>query len=152
MSPLPRLAALALAATLHATGCRARDEDVVAERIRAAMTAANARDAAGVFEDVAPGFEGPRGADARESRAIVAAMLRRPGWLRVFELRLQVQVEGDRADAEVEVVLAAGREVERLEDLLPTDGDVVVFSLRWERRGRAWLLVGADHRRAASRP
>lgn len=149
MTPVPR--ALALLALLSAFACTdpASPEQIVRGQIDAAVAAARGKDVGDVFRDVADDFDGPRGADRRESKRMVAAQLLRPGWVSVFAPRVDVSPPEDGAvRATVELVVARGRPVERLEDVLPTNADR--FTLRTTSRqvDGAWRFVAGEIDRA----
>ncbi len=140
---------LLFALSLFTLSCKGDDEAQIRALVRRAMEAANEKRVSGVVEDAAPEFRGPRGADLSESRRILLGFFMGRGWVRVFERRIEVTLlDGAAAKAEVEVVLAQGRPVEKLEDLLPTDATVLVFSLELVKRGGDWALTRAEYRQA----
>ena len=128
-------------------GCRKAqsDEDQVRAVIRRAIEAANEKKAGDVVEDAASDFAGPRGADLRECRRILTGYFLQKGWLKVFEQRLEVQVEGTSADAKLEVVVARGTPVTSIEDVVPKQASRLSFDLKLRKRDGAWLFTNADY-------
>jgi hypothetical protein len=141
------------------SGCeRASAADEIRGVIRASAGAASKHDVRGVLAPFADDFCGARrdgpllgrtrsgsgcgGLTRADVRRAVTAQLLPKGWVRVFIPNLDVEVEGAaRAAVTVDAVLARGTEVERLEDLLPADGDAFRFDLALERRAGDWLIV-----------
>ena len=129
------------------TGCKKDDDEKLVKRvIRDAVEAANEKRAAGVVEDAADHFVGPRKADVRESRRLLMGFFLRKGWLKVFEKKLEVTVAGTTAQAKLEVAVAEGEEVKTLQDLLPTNATMLEFDLDLEKIDGDWKFVKADYR------
>ena len=142
--PLPHLA-LALLALV---ACRApSDEDLVRGAVQRAITAVNDKQPADVVKDAAPDLRGPSGSDLKEVRRVVTGYLLTQGWVRAFERKLAVTVAEGAATAHVdlEVVLARGNKVERLEDVVPTQATVLDMDLELEKRDGAWRFVEAAY-------
>ena len=139
---------------LHSVGACPRgisEEDRVKAVIRRAIEAANEKQASAVVAEVAPGFEGPSGADVRECRRILTGYFLQRGWLKVFERRLDVAIDGSKARAELEVVLARGTPVKTVEDVVPKQASRVYFELELERNDDdVWRFTRASYRQALS--
>ncbi len=132
---------------LLASCTKTSDQDKIKAVIDRAISAANEKRAGGVVEDALPNFKGPRGADVRESRRILMGYFLRQGWVRVFKRDLQVQVAGDKATATLDATIAVGKPVQKLEDVLPTNGAAVVFTLELEKKGDDWKFAKASYRK-----
>ena len=113
-------------------------EDAVKSVVRAAMEGANEKRVTKVVENALDNFEGPRGADLRDSRRLLTGYFLQQGWLRVFEQDLAVQIEGDVAHAQLEVIMARGKPVEKLEDVLPKQASKYRFELDLEKTDGDW--------------
>ncbi len=141
-----RLFLLALLPLLaHCT--KTSDEDKIKAVIDRAITAANEKRAGGVVEDALPSFKGPRGADIRESRRILMGYFLSKGWVRVFKREVSVQVQGDQATATLDATIAIGKPVQKLEDILPTNGAAVVFTLELQKKDGDWKFTKASYRK-----
>lgn len=141
----PSILALAL---LFAGACTEPDrpEAIVRSQINQALAAARGKDLGDVFDHVAPDFVGPGGMGLRETQRYVAGYLLRPGWMTVFAPRVDVSPpdEDGIVRSRLELVVARGRPVEKLEDVLPTDADRLwVRTESRERRG-AWGFTRAE--------
>ena len=137
-----------LLSLLSSIGCKRAlsDEEQVRAVIRKAVSAANDKEAAGVVEDTAPGFKGPGGADVAECRRILTGYFLQQGWLKVFERGLEVNVEGAKASAELDALVARGTPVESVEDILPKQASRLVFELQLEKNERGWAFSRASYR------
>ncbi|MCK6548228.1 hypothetical protein L6R52_20440 [Myxococcota bacterium] len=139
----------ALALTSFTNCSKTSDEDLVRAVIFRAIDGANEKAPAKVLADVAPGFQGPGGADVQESKRILLGYFLQQGWIRVFPRGLEITVDGARATAKLGAVVARGNEVKRIEDVLPTNGDVVEFTLELSKESGDWKLTRASYRRGA---
>lgn len=147
--------ALLLFIGLGAGACTdpASPEQVVRGQINAALEAARDKDLGDVFDDVHDGFTGPRGATLRETKRTVAGYLLRPGWMTVFAPRVEVASPEDGVvRATIDLVVARGRPVEQLEDVVPTNADR--FTVRTTSRSieGAWRFVSAEVDRGPQLP
>ena len=129
-------------------GCPTPDDETLIQRIiRSAIAAANDRKPSDVLARVADEFQGPQGMSRGDVQRMLLGRLLQDRWLRVFERSLTVEAKGTTATARLDVVLAQGKAVARLEDLLPTDASVGRFDLILEKRGTSWWIVGASYTR-----
>lgn len=144
----PLLFSLLAAVAASSTACKKEnDEDLVKAVIRKAVDAANEKSAKGVVEDAAESFVGPRKANKREARRILMGFFLRKGWIKAFERKLEVTIDSEtEASALLEVVLAEGKEVKALKDVLPTNGTVLEFKLKLRKIDDDWKFVTADYR------
>jgi hypothetical protein len=127
-------------------GCRKdSDEDQVRAVIRKALTAANEKSAGGVVADAANGFKGPQNSDINECRRILVGYFMQQGWLHAFEKDLQITVDGANAKAKLECVLAKGRAVQKIEDVIPTDATVLEFDFDLAKLGDGWKFTRATY-------
>lgn len=122
------------------------DEDIIRAHVQAALTAVNEKKPADVVEHAADDFKGPRKADLRETRRTITGFLLTRGWVRALERKLDVTVEGDTAHVDLEVVLAEGKAIEKIEDVVPTNATVLDVDLDLERRDDEWLFVRGEYR------
>ena len=132
---------------IGATACTKTpsEEDRVRAVIRKAIDAANEKRAGKVVEDTARDFKGPRGLGVQECRRILTGYFFQQGWLKVFERKLDVTLEGTKAIAKLEVLVARGEPVESVEDLLPKQASRIDFDLELEKKDGAWSFTQADY-------
>lgn len=143
----PALLTAAAALLLALAGCEdPSDEDLVRAKVKAALSAVDEKSTGDILADAAEDFRGPRNIDLRETRRYIAGYMLGAGWLRAFARKLDVAVTGDTAHVDLEVVLAKGKEVKSIEDVVPTNGSVLDFDLELERRGGEWKFTEGDYR------
>jgi hypothetical protein len=141
-------ALFALSLGLLGPACKKESEvDRVKAVVQKAIDAANAKKPGGVVEDALSTFRGPQDADLAECRRIITGYLLSPGWVHVFVRDLSVTVEGEQAKASIDTVLARGNPVEKLEDLVPTNGDALTFEVELRRIDGDWKFERARYRR-----
>lgn len=112
-----------------------RPEVLVRRAFDGAVQAVEKGDAGAAVEVLDEGFRGPDGMTKAEARGYLT------GWFRQEKVGVtvvvqRVEVRGDRADQEVEVLLTARGQGA----LLPQDGSRRSFRLRWIRAGRTWRV------------
>lgn len=135
-----------LLATTVAACKKTSDEDLIREKVRAALTAVNEKKAGDIVADAAEDFRGPRNIDLRETRRYITGYMIGGGWLRAFEHSLDVEVDGDTAHVDLETLLAKGNQIKSIEDVLPTNGSRVKFDLDLERRDGEWKFVKGNYK------
>lgn len=134
------------------SGCKSEsEEDRVRAVIQRVIDAANDKKPGQVVADALPSFRGPQNADLADCRRIITAYLLAPGWVHVFVRSLEVTVEGETAKATLDTVLAQGKPVEKLEDLLPTNGDALTFVVELLKVDGEWKLERATYRKSTPR-
>lgn len=132
---------------LGACSSKVTPEDAVRATIRRAIEAANDRNASKTLSDASQTFKGPRGADVRECRRILLGFFLQQGWIKVFERALTVEVDGNTAHATLDVIMAQGNPVERIEDIVPKQATELIFSLDLALEAGKWTFVRADYAR-----
>ena len=131
------MAILALAA---AAGCsRPPDEVVLRETIESMRAAAEARDAGGVLDSIAPDFTGRGGEVDRDglSRLLKLEFLR-PQPIGVSIGSIEIAIDGDRATATFRMTLT-----DRSRRFLPGGSESYAVVSGWRREGRRWVCVNA---------
>ena len=117
--------------------------------IRALLADAAAAAQAGKVSDAVAGlserFQG-EGLDRAGARRLLAGLVLRRQWVAITLAGVRVAVEGDRATARVDAVLAGGGAGKALVDLLPAEADAHRFDLRLEREADGWRVVTAAWR------
>ena len=137
------LGTLAVAVGLVAGAC-ARKGDPVQQTLDAIVKAANARDAKGLFEHVAPGFQGADGSGLADAEATVNR------YFAAYEI-LQVSIRDvriERGEGAARVRLRAEmsgqpRKIGGLEGLVPSSA-AYDFDLRLTSEGGAWKVAWAQ--------
>jgi hypothetical protein len=121
------------------------EEDRVKEVVRAALSAANEKNVGDVLEAALPSFRGPRDATLEDCRRILLGYFMGQGWIRGFERELTVKVDGARAVAELDTLIAKGNEVKNIEDVVPTNASRLVFTIDLEKHEDAWKFARASY-------
>jgi ketosteroid isomerase-like protein len=135
-----RLVLMCAAVLLGAAGCsRPPDETAIRETIESMRKAAEARDAGGVLDAIAPDFSGRGGEVDRDglSRLLKLEFLR-PEPIGVSIGSIGIAVDGDRATATFAMTLT-----DRSRRFLPGGSEVYAVVTGWRREGRRWVCVNA---------
>jgi hypothetical protein len=143
------LVVLAVAAGVGAWGFR-RPGPTDAERIRAlldrASRAVEQKRPADVMDGVSERFQG-EGMGRRELHQFVTYNALRGSWNAVIPMATRVRVEGDRADAVVDVALLRGAPGQGIAGRMPEAGDTWRVEAALEREKGEWRVVSARWRR-----
>jgi hypothetical protein len=127
-------------------GCREKsDRDLISALLDQTINAANEKSASGIVEHAAPDFRGPQNADVNECRRVLTGYFFGKGWLRVFEQNREITVDGTTAAVKLDVVIAVGNEVQKLEDLVPTNGTHLLFYVALEKTAGEWTYKSAKY-------
>lgn len=123
------------------------------QRIRAlldrAAGAVEAKRPADVMEGVSESFQG-EGMGRRELQQFVTYQALRGSWNAVILLATRVQVDGDRADAVVDVALVRGAPGQGIAGRLPEAGDTWRIEAGLAREKGEWRVVTARWRRTGA--
>ncbi len=144
-------AAIALAAVAGLAALRAgretpSDEELVRALFEDAAKAAEERRVSDAVEGVSESFAG-RGLDKAGVKRLVAFHVLRGEWLSVSISGARVTVDGDRALANVDAVLARGSaKGKSLAALLPGEASAHRFLCRLRREPDGWRIVEAEWR------
>ena len=117
------------------------DEDQIRAAVDRALAAVNDKRPADVVEDAAEAFRGPRGMSKVEVRRSLVGYLITQKWLKAFGRGIEIEVKGDTAHVDLEVLVAEGNKIEKIEDVLPTNGTVLDMDLELERQDGEWRFV-----------
>jgi hypothetical protein len=121
------------------------DEDQIRALFDRAARAAEERRVGDAVEDVSERFRG-QGLDRHGLKQFVAYQAMRGTWSAVVILGSQVRVDGDRAEAVVDVALVRSGSGSALADRLPAAGSTWRIDAALEREGRRWRVTGAAWR------
>lgn len=121
------------------------DEDRVKAVVRRVIESANEKKVGDTLQDALPSFRGPRDATLEDCRRILLGYFMGQGWIRSFERGLEVKVDGERATAVLDVVVAKGNEVKKIEDVVPTNAQRFEFTLSLVRVEDAWKFERASY-------
>jgi hypothetical protein len=139
----------ALLILLFLASCREKsDQDLIGELVDRTISAANERKAGGVVEGATESFKGPQGTDLHECRRVLTGYFLQNGWVRVFEQSREIEVDGNSAKLKLDVVIAVGNAIEKLEDLVPTNGTHLIFDVALSKIDGEWKYVSASWTRA----
>jgi hypothetical protein len=154
---IPRsVAIIALVAAAAAIGAVAwrqlrpgpSDEDRIRALLDRAVRAVEEKRPADVMDGVSERFEG-QGMGRRELHQFIAYNALRGSWNAVVPLSTRVQVDGDRAEAVVDVALVRGGRGEGIAGRLPEAGDTWRVEAGLEREKEGWRVVSARWQRAS---
>jgi hypothetical protein len=127
--------------------CREKsDQDLISALLDQTIAAANERSAGKIVEHATEDFKGPSGADVKDCRRILTGYFFGKGWLKVFEQTREIVVDGSTAKAKLDVIIAVGNEVQKLEDLIPTNGTHLLFDVDLEKISGEWKYKRATYK------
>jgi hypothetical protein len=122
------------------------DEEAIRALFEEAAKAAEQRRPGQAVEGVSDRFRG-HGLDRDGVRRLVAFEVLRGEWLSVTIAQARIAVDGDRARANVDAILARGSgKGKALEALLPGEASAHRFRCRLEREKDGWRVVEAEWR------
>lgn len=122
-----------------------RDEERIAALFLEAARAAEEKRVGDAVEAVSERYRG-EGLDKRGLKQMLAVLLMRGEWVSATVAGTSVRVEGDAAEAVVDVVLARSGTGASLADLLPEQASANRLTCRLEREGKKWRVVSAARR------
>jgi hypothetical protein len=144
------LAVLAAAAALAALAVVLRrgreppsDEGQIRELFDRAAVAAEERRIADVVDGLSERFQGS-GLDKQGVKRLVAGMVLRGAWVSVTIAGSAISLQGDRAQAVVDVVTARSGKGKALAALLPEEAAAHRITCRLEREPEGWRVVAAE--------
>jgi hypothetical protein len=139
-------AALAVVGALRLGRERPGDEEAIRALFDDAARAAEERRVADAVAAVSERFRG-HGLDRDGVRRLAALQVLRGEWVSVTVAAARVAVQGERARATVDAVLARGSgKGKALAALLPGEASAHRFLCRLEREGDGWRVVEAEWR------
>ncbi len=121
------------------------DEERIAALFADAARAVEEKRVGDAVEAVSERYRG-EGLDRRGVKQLLLAQVLRGEWVSVTVAGTRVRLEGDAAEAVVDVVLARSGKGARLADLLPEQASANRIACRLEREGREWRVVSASRR------
>jgi hypothetical protein len=121
------------------------DEERIAALFPAAARALEEKRVGDAVEAVSERFRG-EGLDRRGLKQLLAALVLRGQWVSVTVAGSRVRLEGDAAEAVVDVVAARSGAGARLADLLPEQASANRLTCRLERESGEWRVVSAARR------
>jgi hypothetical protein len=122
------------------------DEEAIRALFDDAAKAAERKRPGDAVEGVSPRFRG-HGLDRDGVKRLVAFEVLRGEWVSVTIAQARIAVDGDRARANVDAVLARGSgKGKAIEALLPGEASAHRFRCRLEREREGWRVVEAEWR------
>lgn len=121
------------------------DEERIVALFLDAARAVEEKRVGDAVEAVSERYRG-EGQDRRGVKQLVAAQVLRGEWVSVTVAGTRVKLEGDAAEAVVDVVLARSGKGARLADLLPEQASANRLTCRLEREAGDWRVVSAARR------
>jgi hypothetical protein len=124
------------------------DEDRIRALLDRASRAVEEKRPGDLMEAVSERFQG-EGMGRRELHQFVTSNTLRGSWNAVIPVATRVQVDGDRAEAVVDVALVRGGRGEGIAGRLPEAGDTWRVEAGLEREKVGWRVVSARWQRAS---
>jgi hypothetical protein len=124
------------------------DEDRIRALLARASRAVEEKRPGDLMEAVSERFQG-EGMGRRELQQFVTYNTLRGSWNAVIPVATRVQVDGDRAEAVVDVALVRGGRGEGIAGRLPEAGDTWRLEAGLEREKEGWRVVSARWQRAS---
>ncbi len=121
------------------------DEERIGALFLSAARAVEEKRVGDAVEGVSERYRG-EGLDRRGLKQLVAAQVLRGEWVSVTVAGTRVKLQGDAAEAVVDVVLARSGRGARLADLLPEQASASRLDCRLEREQGQWRVVSAARR------
>ena len=123
-------------------------EEQVRRTLEEAVKEVEARDLGALMDHVSERFKA-RSMDKRSLKGFMFMQLRRGDWRRVFLVDTQIEIGASQQTAQVETgaVLATGENIERLEDVVPTDAGSYRFDIQMELEEDDWRVVTVEYER-----
>jgi hypothetical protein len=124
------------------------DEDRIRALLDRASRAVEEKRPGDLMEAVSERFQG-EGMGRRELQQFVTYNTLRGSWNAVIPVATRVRVDGDRAEAVVDVALVRGGRGEGIAGRLPEAGDTWRLEAGLEREKEGWRVVSARWQRAS---
>ncbi len=128
---------------LPACSRRASEEDLVRQTIASAAKAAEEKDMAGVMKAVSKKYADDSGNDYNAIKGVVFYEVMKPGSVSIFIRRVEVEVKGDTALAQVRAIITRAGPVKDIKDIVPENADGFGFSMVLKKEDGAWKAASA---------
>lgn len=143
------VAALCLVMVSALVSCRGfgTEEEHLRKIVTEAVQAAEAKHVARFMRHVAPSYTDDYGNDYESVRAILFAEFMKPGAIKVFVTKLDIEVSGMVARVEAKAVIVRGADlsaIKSVRDVIPDEADAFEISLIFTNDGSKWRVVGGN--------
>jgi ketosteroid isomerase-like protein len=119
------------------------EEDKVRQVVASVAEAAEKKDLKGVMRHVSKDYNDDKGNDYDGAKGIVFYQFLRSPKVSVFVRGVDVEVKEDRALVNTKIVLARGKEVKKIEDIIPEDAAGYRFSVVFRKEDGDWKALSA---------
>jgi ketosteroid isomerase-like protein len=119
------------------------EEDMVRQVVADVAEAAEKKDLKGIMRHVSKDYNDDKGNDYDGAKGIVFYQFLRSPKVSVFVRGVEVEVKEDRALVNTKVVLARGKEVKKIEDIIPEDAAGYRFSVVFRKEDGDWKALSA---------
>lgn len=136
-------AVLSLLAALPSCARRASEEELVKETLAKVARAAEEKDMAGVMRAISRKYADDSGNDYNAVKGIVFYEVMKPGRVRIFIRKDDVEVKQGTALAQVRAIITSGGAAEGIKDIVPENADGFLFSIVLKKEDGAWKAVSA---------
>jgi ketosteroid isomerase-like protein len=119
------------------------EEDRVKRVVKDVEKAAESKDVKGFMRHVSKDYNDDRGNDYDGVKGILFYQFLRAEKVSVFVRGVEVEVRGDRALVNTKVVMVRGKEIEKIEDIIPEDAAGYRFSVVFRNEDGDWKALSA---------
>lgn len=125
-------------------GCsRTPDKELIRRSMDSAVKAAEARDVPAFMESVSKDYRDDNGNDYKAIKQMVFYEFMKGERVNVFLRSADIEVAGDKAAVVANVILARGKEVKSLKDIVPEDADGFRFNIMFKKEKGGWKALNA---------
>jgi len=132
--------------TLAGCGGEMTDEEAVKAVVEDMAEAAEAKDAGRIKDHISRDYSDPGGMGYQEMKAFLALQMMQSEHISVFLRKVDVEVKGDKAYANVRALIGRGEKPAANEEDPGTDRSGFVFDLTFVKQDGDWLMTEAIYR------
>ncbi len=136
--------ALSLPFVLWACSGELTEEDRLRLIVEDIAASARAKDVKAMMGHISRDYNDDKGLDYDGVKGVLFREFFRTKKVGVFVRSMDVQVKGDSALVNTKVLLVRGREVERLEDVIPEEANGFRFSVVFRKEEGEWKALSAN--------
>jgi hypothetical protein len=119
------------------------EEDKIKAVIEDTADRAKEKDLKGVLAHVSESYKDESGNDRNAIKGILFVYFQGYEKVGVFVRDIQVAVDGDKAEAQVKVILTGGEDPDTMGDIVPKSGGGYLLDLKLKKEDDEWTVVRA---------
>ncbi len=141
----PALAlALSLPFLLWACSKGESEEDRIREIVQDVAESARVKDLKGIMKHVSRDYNDESGNDYKGLKGMIFYQFFRTEKVGVFVRGVEVEVQGEKALVDAKLFLVRGREIEKVEDIIPEEASGYRFSVVFRKEDGEWKALSAN--------